>query len=37
VVAAEHVSRFVAHENFWGHKAQADLRLRRYGNAGCDS
>ncbi len=25
-------SRLCAIENFWGHKAQADLRVRRYGN-----
>ena len=28
----EYASRLCAIENFWGHKEQADLRLRRYGN-----
>lgn len=27
----EYCSRLCAIENFWGHKAQADLRVRRYG------
>jgi sulfopropanediol 3-dehydrogenase len=30
VVVGEYASRLCALENFWGHKAQADLRLRRY-------
>jgi sulfopropanediol 3-dehydrogenase len=29
-VIGEYASRLCALENFWGHKAQADLRLRRY-------
>jgi sulfopropanediol 3-dehydrogenase len=29
-------SRLCAIENFWGHKAQADLRVRRYGNGQTD-
>jgi sulfopropanediol 3-dehydrogenase len=28
----EYCSRLCAIERFWGHKAQADLRVRRYGN-----
>ncbi len=28
----EYCSRLCAIENFWGHKEQADLRVRRYGN-----
>ncbi|MEJ8569960.1 histidinol dehydrogenase [Microbaculum marinum] len=31
VVIGEYCSRLCAIENFWGHKEQADLRLRRYG------
>ena len=27
----EYCSRLCAIERFWGHKEQADLRLRRYG------
>ena len=30
VVVGEYASRLCALENFWGHQAQADLRLRRY-------
>ena len=30
VVVGEYASRLCALENFWGHKEQADLRLRRY-------
>ncbi|HLO16203.1 MAG TPA: histidinol dehydrogenase [Anaerolineales bacterium] len=30
VVIGEYASRLCALENFWGHKEQADLRLRRY-------
>jgi sulfopropanediol 3-dehydrogenase len=30
-VVGEYASRLCALENFWGHKEQADLRLRRYG------
>jgi sulfopropanediol 3-dehydrogenase len=32
VVVGEYCSRLCAIERFWGHKEQADLRLRRYGN-----
>lgn len=32
VLVGEYASRLCALENFWGHKEQADLRLRRYGN-----
>jgi sulfopropanediol 3-dehydrogenase len=32
VVVGEYASRLCAIEEFWGHKAQADLRLRRYRN-----
>ncbi|MDX2221343.1 MAG: histidinol dehydrogenase [Rhodospirillaceae bacterium] len=32
VVVGEYCSRLCAIENFWGHKEQADLRVRRYGN-----
>ena len=31
VVVGEYCSRLCAIERFWGHKEQADLRLRRYG------
>jgi sulfopropanediol 3-dehydrogenase len=31
VVVGEYCSRLCAIEHFWGHKEQADLRLRRYG------
>src|SRR5688572_13974348 len=31
VAAGEYCSRLCAIERFWGHKEQADLRLRRYG------
>ncbi len=31
VVIGEYCSRLCAVENFWGHKEQADLRVRRYG------
>ena len=31
VVIGEYCSRLCALENFWGHKEQADLRVRRYG------
>jgi sulfopropanediol 3-dehydrogenase len=31
VLVGEYASRLCALENFWGHKEQADLRLRRYG------
>ena len=31
VVVGEYASRLCALERFWGHKEQADLRLRRYG------
>ena len=31
VVVGEYCSRLCAIEKFWGHKEQADLRLRRYG------
>jgi sulfopropanediol 3-dehydrogenase len=31
VVVGDYCSRLCAIENFWGHKEQADLRLRRYG------
>ena len=31
VQVGEYASRLCALENFWGHKEQADLRLRRYG------
>ena len=31
VMVGEYASRLCALENFWGHKEQADLRLRRYG------
>jgi sulfopropanediol 3-dehydrogenase len=31
VQIGEYASRLCALENFWGHKAQADLRLHRYG------
>ena len=30
-LVGEYASRLCALENFWGHKEQADLRLRRYG------
>ena len=30
---SEFCSRLCALERFWGHKAQADLRVRRYGSA----
>jgi sulfopropanediol 3-dehydrogenase len=33
----EYASRLCALENFWGHKEQADLRLRRYGGRGGSS
>jgi sulfopropanediol 3-dehydrogenase len=36
-VIGEYASRLCALENFWGHKAQADLRLRRYGTVGSGS
>jgi sulfopropanediol 3-dehydrogenase len=29
----EYCSRLCAIERFWGHKAQADLRVERYGTA----
>jgi sulfopropanediol 3-dehydrogenase len=32
VTVGEYCSRLCAIERFWGHKEQADLRLRRYGN-----
>jgi len=32
VMVGEYCSRLCAIERFWGHKEQADLRLRRYGN-----
>jgi sulfopropanediol 3-dehydrogenase len=32
VVIGDYCSRLCAIENFWGHKAQADLRLARYGD-----
>jgi sulfopropanediol 3-dehydrogenase len=32
VVVGEYCSRLCAIERFWGHKEQADLRVRRYGN-----
>ena len=32
VLVGEYASRLCALERFWGHKEQADLRLRRYGN-----
>ena len=32
VLIGEYCSRLCAIENFWGHKEQADLRVRRYGN-----
>jgi len=32
VAVGEYCSRLCAIERFWGHKEQADLRLRRYGN-----
>ena len=31
-LVGEYCSRLCAIENFWGHKAQADLRVKRYGN-----
>ncbi|MCB2108663.1 MAG: histidinol dehydrogenase [Rhodobacteraceae bacterium] len=31
-MVGEYCSRLCAIENFWGHKEQADLRVRRYGN-----
>ena len=31
VVVGDYCSRLCAIEKFWGHKEQADLRLRRYG------
>ncbi len=31
LLIGEYASRLCALENFWGHKEQADLRLRRYG------
>jgi sulfopropanediol 3-dehydrogenase len=31
VVVGDYCSRLCAIERFWGHKEQADLRLRRYG------
>ena len=34
---AEACSRLCAIENFWGHKAQADLRVRRYGSGANDA
>jgi sulfopropanediol 3-dehydrogenase len=33
VLVGEYCSRLCAIENFWGHKEQADLRVRRYGKA----
>jgi sulfopropanediol 3-dehydrogenase len=30
-LVGEYCSRLCAIENFWGHKAQADLRVQRYG------
>ncbi|MBM3512823.1 MAG: histidinol dehydrogenase [Alphaproteobacteria bacterium] len=33
LLVGEYCSRLCAIENFWGHKEQADLRVRRYGNA----
>ena len=32
-LVGEYCSRLCAIENFWGHKEQADLRVRRYGSA----
>jgi sulfopropanediol 3-dehydrogenase len=32
VLIGEYCSRLCAIEHFWGHKAQADLRVRRYGS-----
>lgn len=32
-LVGEYCSRLCAIENFWGHKEQADLRVRRYGNS----
>ncbi len=32
-MVGEYCSRLCAIENFWGHKEQADLRVRRYGKA----
>jgi len=32
-MVGEYCSRLCAIENFWGHKEQADLRVRRYGSA----
>jgi sulfopropanediol 3-dehydrogenase len=32
-LVGEYCSRLCAIENFWGHKEQADLRVRRYGKA----
>jgi sulfopropanediol 3-dehydrogenase len=32
VVIGDYCSRLCAIEQFWAHKEQADLRLRRYGN-----
>ena len=32
-LVGEYCSRLCAIENFWGHKEQADLRVRRYGQA----
>jgi sulfopropanediol 3-dehydrogenase len=31
VVIGDYCSRLCAIERFWGHKEQADLRLRKYG------
>ncbi len=33
VLIGEYCSRLCAIEHFWGHKEQADIRLRRYGSA----
>ena len=30
-MVGDHCSRLCAIERFWGHKEQADLRVRRYG------
>ena len=37
VKVGEYCSRLCAIERFWGHKEQADLRLRRYANSGSGS
>jgi sulfopropanediol 3-dehydrogenase len=37
VMIGEYGSRLCAIEQFWGHKKQADLRVRRYGNKGADA